>query len=144
MLVLIGIWHVATHKGGSIPSPASSGKRSIRSSCRVAFYRPARERRQRGIDHEDIDPGNIGGPKMAGQGWRMLMECLAAGRSISLPSSNTSTQSAEIGFAQACASNAATRYLASVATGFLRSVDTRISEKFIGRSIRKAPTPYPT
>jgi len=31
----------------------------------------------------------IGGPKMAGQGWRMLVECLAEGRSISLPS-NTS------------------------------------------------------
>jgi len=31
----------------------------------------------------------IGGPTMAGQGWRMLMECLAAGRSISLPASNT-------------------------------------------------------
>ncbi len=31
----------------------------------------------------------IGGPKMAGQGWRMLMECLAAGRSISLPSGAT-------------------------------------------------------
>jgi acyl-CoA dehydrogenase len=31
----------------------------------------------------------IGGPDMAGRGWRMLMECLAAGRSISLPSSNT-------------------------------------------------------
>ncbi len=31
----------------------------------------------------------IGGAGMAGQGWRMLMECLAAGRSISLPSSNT-------------------------------------------------------
>ncbi|HNL22665.1 MAG TPA: acyl-CoA dehydrogenase, partial [Rhodocyclaceae bacterium] len=31
----------------------------------------------------------IGGPARAGQGWRMLMECLAAGRSISLPSSNT-------------------------------------------------------
>jgi acyl-CoA dehydrogenase len=31
----------------------------------------------------------IGGPKMAGQGWRMLMECLAAGRSISLPSGST-------------------------------------------------------
>lgn len=30
----------------------------------------------------------IGGPAMAGQGWRMLMECLAAGRAISLPSSN--------------------------------------------------------
>jgi acyl-CoA dehydrogenase len=27
----------------------------------------------------------IGGPEMAGQGWRMLMECLAAGRSLSLP-----------------------------------------------------------
>ena len=31
----------------------------------------------------------IGGEKMAGQGWRMLMECLAAGRAISLPSSAT-------------------------------------------------------
>ena len=30
----------------------------------------------------------IGGAAMAGKGWRMLMECLAAGRSISLPSSN--------------------------------------------------------
>jgi acyl-CoA dehydrogenase len=29
----------------------------------------------------------IGGQAYAGQGWRMLMECLAAGRSISLPSS---------------------------------------------------------
>ncbi len=31
----------------------------------------------------------IGGAKMAGQGWRMLMECLAAGRSISLPATAT-------------------------------------------------------
>jgi acyl-CoA dehydrogenase len=31
----------------------------------------------------------IGGAEKAGQGWRMLMECLAAGRAISLPSSNT-------------------------------------------------------
>ncbi len=31
----------------------------------------------------------IGGKDYAGQGWRMLMECLAAGRSISLPSSST-------------------------------------------------------
>jgi acyl-CoA dehydrogenase len=30
----------------------------------------------------------IGGEKMVGQGWRMLMECLAAGRSISLPSTS--------------------------------------------------------
>lgn len=31
----------------------------------------------------------IGGAERAGHGWRMLMECLAAGRSISLPSSYT-------------------------------------------------------
>lgn len=31
----------------------------------------------------------IGGAKMAGQGWRMLVECLSAGRAISLPSSGT-------------------------------------------------------
>lgn len=30
----------------------------------------------------------IGGEKGIGQGWKMLMECLAAGRAISLPSSN--------------------------------------------------------
>jgi acyl-CoA dehydrogenase len=34
----------------------------------------------------------IGGPERAGQGWRMLMECLAAGRSISLPAANSGTQ----------------------------------------------------
>jgi len=28
----------------------------------------------------------IGGPEQAGEGWKMLMECLAAGRAISLPS----------------------------------------------------------
>ena len=31
----------------------------------------------------------IGGPEMAGQGWRMLMESLVAGRSISLPALST-------------------------------------------------------
>src|SRR6266567_3910660 len=31
----------------------------------------------------------IGGKAMIGKGWRMLMECLAAGRAISLPSLNT-------------------------------------------------------
>ena len=34
----------------------------------------------------------IGGPAMAGQGWRMLMECLATGRSISLPASSSGVQ----------------------------------------------------
>lgn len=31
----------------------------------------------------------IGGPKMAGQGWRMLVECLSVGRGITLPSNAT-------------------------------------------------------
>lgn len=31
----------------------------------------------------------IGGEEMVGQGWRMLMECLAVGRSISLPANTT-------------------------------------------------------
>ena len=30
----------------------------------------------------------IGGPEMAGQGWRMLVECLAVGRAITLPSNS--------------------------------------------------------
>lgn len=33
----------------------------------------------------------IGGPRMAGQGWRMLMECLSIGRAISLPALSTAT-----------------------------------------------------
>lgn len=33
----------------------------------------------------------IGGQEMAGQGWRMLMECLAAGRAVTLPSSGASS-----------------------------------------------------
>lgn len=33
----------------------------------------------------------IGGPAMAGEGWRMLVECLAVGRGISLPAISTAT-----------------------------------------------------
>lgn len=36
----------------------------------------------------------IGGPAMAGAGWRMLVECLAAGRGISLPAISTATAKA--------------------------------------------------
>lgn len=43
----------------------------------------------------------IGGAKMAGQGWRMLMECLSAGRSISLPSSSTAAIKAMLRFSTA-------------------------------------------
>ncbi|ASK33758.1 acyl-CoA dehydrogenase [Alcanivorax sp. N3-2A] len=38
----------------------------------------------------------IGGPEMAGKGWRMLIECLGAGRGVSLPS--LATASGEIGY----------------------------------------------
>jgi acyl-CoA dehydrogenase len=36
----------------------------------------------------------IGGSNRVGQGWRMLMECLSAGRSISLPASSTAAAKA--------------------------------------------------
>jgi len=45
----------------------------------------------------------IGGQRMAGQGWRMLMECLAAGRAISLPSSATAGAKAMLRVATAYA-----------------------------------------
>jgi acyl-CoA dehydrogenase len=38
----------------------------------------------------------IGGPEMAGKGWRMLIECLGAGRGVSLPA--LATASAEVGY----------------------------------------------
>ncbi len=43
----------------------------------------------------------IGGAPMAGQGWRMLMECLSAGRSISLPSSSAAGVKAMLRFSTA-------------------------------------------
>jgi acyl-CoA dehydrogenase len=43
----------------------------------------------------------IGGAPMAGQGWRMLMECLAAGRAISLPSSGAAGAKAMLRFSTA-------------------------------------------
>lgn len=45
----------------------------------------------------------IGGEKMVGQGWRMLMECLSAGRAISLPSSATAGAKAMLRFTSAYA-----------------------------------------
>lgn len=43
----------------------------------------------------------IGGEAMAGNGWRMLMECLAAGRAISLPSSGAAGAKVMLRFASA-------------------------------------------
>lgn len=54
---------------------------------------PAMQSFQNGPNHGDdvFMPLDwiIGGPKMVGEGWRMLMTALAAGRSISLPSLST-------------------------------------------------------
>jgi acyl-CoA dehydrogenase len=43
----------------------------------------------------------IGGEQRVGQGWRMLMECLSAGRSISLPSSSAAGAKAMLRFTTA-------------------------------------------
>ncbi|MBD3897558.1 acyl-CoA dehydrogenase [Halomonas sp. ML-15] len=40
----------------------------------------------------------IGGPDMAGQGWRMLVECLSVGRCITLPSGATGTSRYALGW----------------------------------------------
>ncbi|MGH6815505.1 MAG: acyl-CoA dehydrogenase [Hyphomicrobiaceae bacterium] len=45
----------------------------------------------------------IGGREMVGHGWRMLMECLSAGRSISLPSSSTAAIKGVLRFSSAYA-----------------------------------------
>ena len=45
----------------------------------------------------------VGGPEHAGQGWRMLMECLATGRAISLPAIGTVSIKATLRFSSAYA-----------------------------------------
>jgi len=58
----------------------------------IAFHNGPNQGRGVFVPLESI----IGGPQMAGQGWRMLMESLAAGRSISLPALS-------VGAAELCA-----------------------------------------
>ena len=66
----------------------------------------------------------IGGPEMAGQGWRMLMECLAAGRSISLPGSNTGMQKLT---ARAVGAYARVRYQFKTAIGRFEGVEEALT-----------------
>lgn len=66
----------------------------------------------------------IGGPRMAGQGWRMLMECLAAGRSISLPGSNTGMQQVT---ARAVGAYARVRYQFKTAIGRFEGVEEALT-----------------
>lgn len=66
----------------------------------------------------------IGGPGMAGEGWRMLMECLAAGRSISLPGSNTGMQKLT---ARAVGAYAGVRYQFKTAIGRFEGVEEALT-----------------
>ncbi|MGL1833979.1 acyl-CoA dehydrogenase [Rhodocyclaceae bacterium SMB388] len=66
----------------------------------------------------------IGGPAMAGQGWRMLMESLAAGRSISLPGSNTGMQKLT---ARAVGAYARVRYQFKTAIGRFEGVEEALT-----------------
>lgn len=66
----------------------------------------------------------IGGPTMAGQGWKMLMECLAAGRSISLPGSNTGMQQLT---ARAVGAYARVRYQFKTAIGRFEGVEEALT-----------------
>ena len=66
----------------------------------------------------------IGGPKMAGQGWRMLMECLAAGRSISLPGAKTGMQKMT---ARAVGAYARVRYQFKTAIGRFEGVEEALA-----------------
>ncbi|MBX7148790.1 acyl-CoA dehydrogenase [bacterium] len=54
----------------------------------VPFYNCPTQGKDVEIDAEECIPGGI---KNAGKGWEMLMECLAAGRGISLPAQSTGT-----------------------------------------------------
>lgn len=66
----------------------------------------------------------IGGPEMAGKGWRMLMECLAAGRSISLPGSNAGMQQLT---ARAVGAYARVRYQFKTAIGRFEGVEEALA-----------------
>ena len=66
----------------------------------------------------------IGGEKMIGQGWRMLMECLAAGRAISLPSSSTAGAKAML---QSTSAYARVRKQFGISIGHMDGVEERIT-----------------
>jgi len=66
----------------------------------------------------------IGGPEGAGQGWRMLMNCLAAGRSISLPA--TSAACAK-GMARSTTAYARIRKQFGLPIGFMEGVEEKLA-----------------
>lgn len=82
----------------------------------------------------------IGGPDRAGQGWRMLMECLAAGRSISLPATSAAAAKA---VARHSTAYARVRKQFGLPIGFMEGVEeplARLVENAYGLEAARAVT----
>jgi acyl-CoA dehydrogenase len=82
----------------------------------------------------------IGGPERAGQGWRMLMSCLAAGRSISLPATSAAAAKA---MARRSTAYARIRKQFGLPIGFMEGVEeplARLVENAYGLEAARAVT----
>ncbi|MEZ5827870.1 MAG: acyl-CoA dehydrogenase [Hyphomicrobiales bacterium] len=82
----------------------------------------------------------IGGPERAGQGWRMLMSCLAAGRSISLPATSAAAAKA---MARRTTAYARIRKQFGLPVGFMEGVEeplARLVENAYGLEAARAIT----
>ena len=82
----------------------------------------------------------IGGPDRAGQGWRMLMNCLAAGRSISLPATSAAAAKAMVRHSTAYAR---VRKQFGLPIGFMEGVEeplARLTENAYGLEAARAIT----
>jgi len=82
----------------------------------------------------------IGGPEGAGQGWRMLMNCLAAGRSISLPATSAACAKA---MARRSTAYARIRKQFGLPIGFMEGVEeplARLVENAYGLEAARAVT----
>ena len=82
----------------------------------------------------------IGGPERAGQGWRMLMSCLAAGRAVSLPA--TSAAAAKV-MARHSTAYARIRKQFGLPIGFMEGVEeplARLVENAYGIEATRAVT----
>ncbi len=82
----------------------------------------------------------IGGPERAGQGWRMLMSCLAAGRSISLPATSAAAAKAML---RRTSAYARIRKQFGLPIGFMEGVEeplARLAENAYGLEAARAVT----
>jgi len=82
----------------------------------------------------------IGGKERAGQGWRMLMSCLAAGRSISLPATSTAAAKSLL---RTTTAYARIRKQFSLPIGFMEGVEeplARMAENAYGLEAARAVT----